>query len=78
MADAGEMMLDDEDAVEAEILGLAHIIDVVAIALAVAALIVADRCAAARARAAEETESHRLSFSLVVAASLPYGTAGDD
>src|SRR6185312_7784949 len=57
------MMLDDEDAFEAEILGLAHIIDVVAIALAIAALMLANRSAAARTRAAEETESHRLSFS---------------
>src|SRR6185437_15030601 len=53
------MMLDDEDAIEAEILGLAHIIDVVAIALAIAALMLANRSAAARTRAAEETESHK-------------------
>ena len=51
---AGEMVLDDEDAVEAQPLGGADIVDVLGIAVAVAA-----RAAARRPRPAEKTEPHR-------------------
>src|SRR5690348_10395378 len=53
LADAGEVMLDDEDAAKAQILGLAHIGDVVEIALAVA-----DRTLALGPRTTEETKLH--------------------
>jgi hypothetical protein len=55
LADAGEMMLDHEDAMEAELLGLADIGDVVAVALAVAG-----GPAPRGAGTAEQSEQHRV------------------